>query len=122
MQLSTTDYFDFRASIFEFPKLCYSFGDMNKQQFEKHEQEDVRQLIADLTGQRDAIEEELKQQPDDDALRDALEDCEEGLEALAPVLLDYERAGVDSEELVKYAEMLSDWHEKSGEIAELLKK
>lgn len=95
---------------------------MNKNQFVKHELEDVQLLLGNLQKHRDAIEEELKQQPDDDTLRGALEDCEEGIEALEPVMADYQRDGVDDEELIKYAEMLADWHEKEKEVAALLEK
>ena len=95
---------------------------MNKSEFMKHEAEDVMELLTNLKAHRDALTEELKQQPDDDTLRDALEDVEEGIEALEPVMADYARDGVDAEELAKYAEMLTDWHEKEQEIAELLKK
>lgn len=45
--------------------------------------EEVRELMSSFARHRDAIQEKLKQQPDDDVLRDRLEDATAALEALA---------------------------------------
>lgn len=45
--------------------------------------ERINELREILQGQRDEIEEELKQQADDDELRDLLEDVEDALELLS---------------------------------------
>jgi hypothetical protein len=88
----------------------------------KHEKEDVAELLANLKKHADTIDERLTQEPSDDKLQDFLEDAQEGIDALEPILADFEAEGVDPEELVKYAEDLEAWQEKETEIAEYLNK
>ena len=83
------------------------------------------ELVATLNALRkhaETMEERIIQEPDDDALRDYLEDAEEGIEALEPMLADFEREGVDPEELIGYAQTLEEWQEKEKEIGEYLQK
>ena len=63
-----------------------------------------------------AIEERLKQEPADDEMRDALEDVEEVLETLAPLLT------VDDEDLVKYEDTLAELTEKEIALAARLER
>lgn len=76
--------------------------------------EEVKELSDRFAAHRDAIEERLKQEPADDEMRDALEDCEEAIETLEPLL------AVDDEDLAKYEETLSELIEKEGSLAERL--
>ena len=94
----------------------------NKRSFVARETGEVRETLQNLKKHADAIEERLVKEPDDDKLQDFLEDAEEGVEALEPILADFEAEGVDPEELVKYAEDLEEWQEKEAEIAEYLNK
>ena len=78
--------------------------------------EDVKELSDRFEAHRAALEEELKQEPADDEKRDALEDAEEALESLEPLL------AVDDEDLVKYGETLDALTESEERMAELLEK
>jgi len=78
--------------------------------------EEVKELSDRFEAHRDAIEERLKQEPADDEMRDALEDVEEILEALAPLLT------VDDEDLVKYEDQLADMTEKETALAARLER
>jgi hypothetical protein len=73
--------------------------------------EEVKELSDRFSAHRDAIEERLKQEPSDDDMRDALEEVEEILETLTPIL------GVDDEDLDKYADSLADLTEKESAMA-----
>lgn len=78
--------------------------------------EEVKELSDRFEAHRDAIEERLKQEPADDEMRDALEDVEEILESLAPLLT------VDDEDLVKYEDQLADMTEKETALAARLER
>jgi len=88
-----------------------------KEAFVKRQHDEVRATLEALKGHRDTATERLKQEPDDDELRDLVVDTEEGIGILEPVLADFEREGVDPEELVKYAQVIQDWQEREAEIA-----
>jgi hypothetical protein len=94
----------------------------NKKSFVAREAGEVRETLQNLKKHADTIEERLVKEPEDDRLQDFLEDAQEGIEALEPILADFEADGVDPEELVKYAEDLEEWQEKETEIAEYLNK
>lgn len=78
--------------------------------------EEVKELSDRFEAHRDAIEERLKQEPADDEMRDALEDVEEILESLAPLLT------VDDEDLVKYEDQIADMTEKETALAARLER
>ena len=95
---------------------------MNKNDFVEQQMNEVKATLEALKQHHATATEELKQEPEDDAMRDVLEDCEEGITALEPVLADFSREGVDPEELVKYAATIEEWQEAEAEIAKQLEK
>lgn len=76
--------------------------------------EEIKELSERFEAHRDAFEEALKQEPADDEKRDALQDAEEAIETIAPML------GADDEDLVKYEDTLAELAEKEQRLAELL--
>ncbi len=92
-----------------------------KAEFMESERSRLSELIERLKGHRYAIEERLKQQPEDDEIRDLLEDAEEGIEALEPILAESQKDSVDPDAMVQYAKTIEEWEEKEAEIAERLK-
>lgn len=78
--------------------------------------EEIKELSDRYAAHRDAIEERLKQEPSDDEMRDLLEDAEEAIETLAPLL------GVDDEDLGKYEDSLAELAEKERSLAERLER
>lgn len=76
--------------------------------------EEVKELADRFAAHRDAIEDRLKQEPADDEMRDKLEDVEEILETLAPLL------EVDDEDLGKYEDTLADLTERESALAQRL--
>lgn len=94
---------------------------MNKAEFVKRQQDEVRETLESLKKHAGVIDERLIKEPDDDQLQDYQEDVAEGIEALTPILADFEAQGVDPDELVKYAEEIEEWQDKEAEIAEYLK-
>jgi hypothetical protein len=72
---------------------------------------DVKELFDRFGIHRDAIEERLKQDPADDAMRDALEDAEEAIEELQPLL------GVDDDDLDKYDSQITELTDEEQELA-----
>lgn len=78
--------------------------------------EEVKELSDRFQAHRDAIEERLKQEPADDEMRDRLEEVEETLESLEPML------GVDDEDLVKYEDTLAEMAAKEAALAERLER
>lgn len=87
----------------------------------ERQQGEVRETLERLRTHAQTLEERLGQEPDDDAARDMLEDAENGIEVLEPILADFEKAGVDPEELIAYAQTIEDWQRREGEISEKLK-
>ncbi len=78
--------------------------------------EEVKELADRFASHRDAFEEALKQEPSDDEKRDALEDAEEAIESLTPIL------GVDDEDLSKYEDSLDELREAEEKMAALREK
>ena len=72
---------------------------------------DVKELYDRFGGHRDAIEERLKQEPGDDVMRDALEDAEEAIDALEPLL------AVDDENLQRYEAQLDELIEEEQQLS-----
>ncbi len=94
----------------------------NKNSFVQRQLDEVKTTLVALRKHADMMEERIVQEPEDDKLRDYLEDAEEGIEALEPILADFEREGVDPEELIDYAKTIEEWQEKEKEISEYLAK
>lgn len=94
----------------------------NKNSFVERQMNEVRETLANLKKHVETIEERLIKEPDDDKLQDYLEDAQEGVEALTPILTDFEVQGVDPEELIKYAGDIESWQTKEAEINEHLNK
>ncbi len=78
--------------------------------------EEVKELSDRFQAHLSAIEERLRQEPSDDEMRDALEDVEETIDTLSPMLT------VDDEDLVKYEDTLSELAAKEEALAERLQK
>ncbi len=78
--------------------------------------EEVKELSDRFEAHLIAIEERLKQEPSDDEMRDALEDVEETIETLSPMLT------VDDEDLGKYEDTLAELAAKEEALAERLQK
>lgn len=78
--------------------------------------EEIKELSDRFAAHRDAIEERLKQEPADDEMRDALEDVEEAIETLEPLL------GVEDEDIPKYDDVLSELAEKETALAARLER
>lgn len=92
-----------------------------RSEFVERQMDEVKETFEALKRHRDAIEEELKTAPEGDELRDILEDVEEGIVALEPIMADFQNQAVDSEELIKYAQTIEDWQAREKEISEQLK-
>ncbi len=78
--------------------------------------EEVKELSDRFEAHREAIEERLKQEPADDEMRDTLEEVEETIEVLTPML------SVDDEDLTKYEDQLSEMTAKEEALAERLQR
>ncbi len=76
--------------------------------------EEIKELSDRFEAHRSALEERLKQEPADDEMRDALQDVEEAIETLEPLL------GVDDEDLGKYEDAVSELTSKESALAERL--
>lgn len=82
--------------------------------------EEIRELISSFTRHRDMIQEKLKQQPDDDALRDRLEDAVAALEALA-IAAEAAAPGVPEKDLEdNFRQLVDDLAEEEAAMAEAL--
>lgn len=78
--------------------------------------EEVKELFDRFGVHREALEERLKQEPADDEMRDLLDDVEETLETLTPLL------AVEDEDLDKYEDQLADLTEKESALAARLER
>ena len=78
--------------------------------------EEVKELSDRFETYRKTFEEDLKQEPGDDEKRDALEDAEEAIETLSPIL------AVDDEDLGKYEDSLDELRASAEAMAEMLEK
>lgn len=82
--------------------------------------DDARELAAAFRRHRDAIQEKLKQQPDDDALRDRLEDAAAALEALE-IVAESAAPGVPEKDLEdNFRSLLDELAEEEASIAAAL--
>ncbi len=78
--------------------------------------EEVKELSDRFKAHLAAIEERLAQEPSDDEMRDRLEEVEETIDTLAPLL------GVDDEDLGKYEDTLAELTAKEQALAERLER
>src|SRR5688572_9905947 len=79
---------------------------------------EIQELLARFEKGRDALAERLKQEPDDDEARDFLQDAEEAIGTLGPIIEAYERG--DDPELEKYSEILDELAEEETDLAQKL--
>ena len=79
---------------------------------------EIQELLARFEKGRDALAERLKQEPDDEEARDFLEDAEEAIGTLGPIIEAFERG--DDPELEKYAEILDELAEEETDLAQKL--
>ena len=94
---------------------------MNRDEFVEKQRQDVAETLQKMKEHRDALEERTQLEPDDDRMRDFLEDAQEGVEALEAIAAEFADAK-DAEDLVKHAEAIEDWIRKENEIAQALEK
>jgi hypothetical protein len=94
----------------------------NKDSFVERQKTEVKETLEKLRAHAETLEQNLQHEPDDDLARDMLKDAEDGVEALEPILADFDRRGVDPEELVQYAQTIEEWQRKEADIAAKLDK
>jgi hypothetical protein len=76
---------------------------------------DIKELHDRFASHRDELEERLKQTPSDDAARDMLEDAEEAIEVLEPLLT------AEDDDLDKYDSEIDELIEEEQALALKLK-
>lgn len=79
---------------------------------------EIQELLGRFEKGRDALAERLKQEPDDDEARDFLQDAEEAIGTLGPIIEAYERG--DDPEIEKYSEILDELAEEETDLAQKL--
>lgn len=89
---------------------------MNRSDFIKRQHDEVRETLDKLRDHAAAFEEKV-QEGDMEKWQPWLDEAQEGVAALEPVLADFDNAGVDPEELVQYAQVIEDWQMKEAELA-----
>lgn len=98
-----------------------SFGRMGtRAEFIRRQHDEVKATLDRLREHVSALEERLQEGRDAEKWMPLLKEAQDGVAALEPVLEDFDTAGVDPEELVKYAQVIEDWQGKEKEIAHKL--
>lgn len=91
-----------------------------REEFIQRQHKEVKETLEKLHKHQAALIEKLKDDENNDDLKSLLGEAEMGVQALVPVLSDFEADGVDPEELIKYAQTIEDWQIKERELAEKL--
>lgn len=98
-----------------------SFGRMGtRAEFLRRQHDEVKTTLDRLRAHVSALEERMQEGHDADKWMPLLKEARDGVAALDPVLEDFDTAGVDPEELVKYAQVIEEWQEKEKELAHKL--
>jgi cell fate (sporulation/competence/biofilm development) regulator YmcA (YheA/YmcA/DUF963 family) len=90
---------------------------MNRTEFTQLQHEEVREMLEKLREHALAFEEKLQEGGEAEEWQPLIDEARAGVTALEPVLEDYDNAGVDSEELIQYAQTIEDWRSKEAELS-----
>lgn len=91
-----------------------------RQEFIQRQHDEVKTTLANLHKHQAALLEKLKGNEENEELKALLGEAEMGVQALTPVLADFDKDGVDPEELIGYAQTIEDWQIKEKALAEKL--
>lgn len=89
--------------------------------FVQRQHDEVRETLERLREHALAFEEKLQEGGESEEWQPLAEAARSGVEALEPVLADFDNAGVDPEELVQYAQVIEEWQAKEAELASKLR-
>jgi hypothetical protein len=86
-------------------------------EFIRRQHDEVRETLEKLRQHAAAFEEKIQEGGDAEKWGPLAAEAKAGIAALEPVLEDFDTAGVDPEELVKYAQTIEDWQRKEPDLA-----
>lgn len=93
---------------------------MNRSEFTQRQHDEVRVTLDKLREHAAAFEEKIQEGADAEKWQPSLAEAKAGVAALEPILADFDNVGVDSEELVQYAQTIENWQMKEAELADKL--
>lgn len=89
-------------------------------EFIQRQHDEVKATLDKLRAHVPALEERMQEGHGAEKWLPMLHEAQAGVTALEPVLADFDAVGVDSEELVKYAQVIEEWQGKEKELAHKL--
>lgn len=91
-----------------------------RNEFVQRQHDEVRATLDKLREHVMAFEEKIQEGGEAEEWQPLLDEARSGVTALEPVLEDFDNAGVDSEEIIQYAQLIEDWQMKEAEFAKKL--
>ena len=91
-----------------------------RSEFVQRQHDEVRDMLDKLREHALAFEEKLQEGGEAEDWQPLIDEARAGVSVLEPVLEDYDNAGVDSEELIQYAQTIEIWQAKEAELAKKL--
>lgn len=86
-------------------------------EFIQRQHDEAKATLEQLRNHLTLCEEKLQEVPEDEEMAAMAEQAREGVAVLEPILADFDDAGVDPEELIKYAQDIEHWQAKAVELA-----
>jgi len=91
-----------------------------RQEFIQRQHNEVKETLEKLHKHQAALVERLEGDDENEDLKALLGEAELGVQALAPVLAEFDRDDVTPEELIQFAQTIEDWQIKEKALAEKL--
>lgn len=88
--------------------------------FVQRQHDEAKETLEKLRQHVMGFEEKLQEGEEAEEWQPLLDDAKAGVAALEPVLADFDNAGVDSEELIQYAQTIEEWQMKEADLAKKL--
>lgn len=89
-------------------------------EFIQRQHDEVKTTLGKLRDHLALCEEKLQEDAENEEMAAMAAQAREGIAALEPILADFDDAGVDPEELIKYARDIEEWQAKEAELAKKL--
>lgn len=88
-----------------------------REKFITRQHKEARETLDWLLKIQADLTERIGARPDDAKLKEWLGEAELGVRALEPIVADFDREGVDPEELIGYAQTIEDWERRTADLA-----
>lgn len=91
-----------------------------REEFIERQHSEVRATLENLHKHQAALIDSLVGDENNEELKALLGEAEIGVQALVPILSEFDRDDVDPNELIRFAQAIEDWQIKEKQLAEKL--